>query len=118
MPKPENSTVFSPRWTLDGTNPLTSGTAVISPAFTGGYLGNQIPVALANWVPASPTLTVRAAVRSLRPAIVTNSAIQQTVLTRLLQIVAGIGYVFSAYIGRCTFKCMRRQRQGLAVVLA
>jgi Chitobiase/beta-hexosaminidase C-terminal domain/Domain of unknown function (DUF5122) beta-propeller len=78
----ENSTVFSPRWTLDGSDPLTSGTAVVSAAFTGGYPGNQIPVALADWVPASNTLTVRAAMKTLNPEILNDSAVEQIILQR------------------------------------
>lgn len=78
----ESSSVFQPRWTFDGSNPLTSATAAVAADFSGGYPGNNIPVALATWPAASATLTVQAAVKTLRPEIVTSSAVKKVDLTR------------------------------------
>ncbi|MDB6071382.1 MAG: hypothetical protein JWL81_2553 [Verrucomicrobiales bacterium] len=78
----QSSTVFQPRWTLDGSDPLSSTTASISPDFSGGYPGSNVPVALSAWKSADNTLTVKAAVKTLRPEIVTSSAMKTVVLTR------------------------------------
>jgi hypothetical protein len=78
----ENSGVFLPVWTLDGTNPLTSTTATPSPDFANGYPGNRIPVTLTSWPLAASSVTVRAAVRSLNTSIVKNSVVQQVTLNR------------------------------------
>ena len=78
----ENNTVFQPLWTYDGSNPLTSSTAVLAPPFSGGYLGNNLPVTMASWPTGAATLRVQAAIKTKRPEIVTNSAVRSATLTR------------------------------------
>ncbi len=84
----ESSAHFEPRWTTDGSDPLTSSTAVIAPAFSGGYLGNDIPVVLADWPPASDTVTISAAIKTLRPEMINDSPVRTAELNRQVRVLA------------------------------
>ncbi len=54
---------FTVQYTTDGTDPLTSGTAVVGPDFTGYYSPVSVPLALSNWGTNS-SLTIRAAAKA------------------------------------------------------
>lgn len=70
----QNSTVFRYVWTTDGTDPLTSGTAVRQGDFSGGFTGTAIPLPLDAFGTASRA-TVRSAVKAEDRAIVNDSAV-------------------------------------------
>ena len=76
----QNSSIFRFHWTFDGSNPLTSSTAVAAPDFSGGFQAATIPLPLSAFN-AAGVATVRVAVRTANPAILTNSAIDQRSLT-------------------------------------
>ena len=75
----QRSSVFRMKWTLDGSNPLTSAGASAQPDFTGGFTPPVISVTLANYGSAT-SVNVKAAVSATNPAIVTDSAVQTRTL--------------------------------------
>ena len=66
------SAKFQVYYTLDGTSPLTSGTA--GPVFSGAYASPSISVAPANWGGAS-SVAISAAARAIDTAMFTNSPV-------------------------------------------
>jgi len=75
----QESAVFRYVWTVDGSNPLSSGTAQRQPDFTGGFLPVPVPVPLAAYGTAS-SVTISGAVKSENAALVSDS----NVVTRTL----------------------------------
>jgi len=68
----QNDTVFEIRWTFDGSDPLTSATALIGDPFSGGFPGQDIPFGIDDWGSGS-TMDVKVVGKSLNPNIVTDS---------------------------------------------
>ena len=66
------SAKFQVYYTLDGTSPLTSGTA--GPVFSGAYASPSISVAPANWGGAS-SVAISAAARAIDTAMFANSPV-------------------------------------------
>jgi len=76
----ESSSRFRIRYTLDGSSPISSGTAVNGVAFSNGYVSPSIPIALANWGSAS-TLTISAAAQALDTAVFRDSPTAAATIT-------------------------------------
>ena len=74
-----SSTQFDLRWTLDGTDPISSGTANVSAAFSGSVPTQNISLSPGSWG-AGTTLAVRAAAKS-KQAWFINSPVQSADLT-------------------------------------
>lgn len=70
----QSSSQFDLRWTLDGTSPLTSGTASVSGNFSGSVPAQSIPLTPDSWGTSS-TFAVKAAARS-KTAWFVNSPVQ------------------------------------------
>lgn len=67
-----NSSVFRYAWTTDGTNPLSSTTALLQSDFTDGFLSTPIGLPLSAFG-SSSSVTVTSGVRAINKAIVTDS---------------------------------------------
>ena len=78
-----SSSYFSIRYTTDGSDPVTSGTAQSGPSFNGSISPVQIPLGLGVWGTAS-SVTIRAAVVSSKPAWFTTSSVSSATSTRAL----------------------------------
>jgi len=70
----QNSGFFVPKWTWDGSNPLTSQTARTGSNFTNGYPAQSIPVTLQNYG-GRTVVTVKAASKSLDSSIFNDSLV-------------------------------------------
>ncbi len=76
----QNSSTFRYVWTVDGTSPLTSGTAQSQPNFTGGFTGASLPAPVTAFGSAT-TVSINGAIKSQNAAVVTNSAVVTQTLT-------------------------------------
>ena len=76
----QNSSIFSIVWTYDGSDPLTSGTAVTGSSFTNGFPGQNVATTLDKWGTGT-FLPIRAAAKGLNPALVTSSPVVAATLT-------------------------------------
>lgn len=76
----QNSTLFRYVWTVDGTNPKTSGTAQTQPDFTNGFIPAAIPVAVTAFG-SSSAVTVKGAIKSLDLSSVNSSPTVSQALT-------------------------------------
>ncbi len=77
----EGSAYFTIRWTLDGSNPFTSNTALNGPPFANGYVAPQLPLKLEDFV-NGPDLSVQAVAATQNPNIFTDSPVVSTLLHR------------------------------------
>lgn len=75
-----SSANFGIYYTVDGSDPLTSASAVAAPSFNGSFPGAQASIAFSVWGDAS-SLTVRAVAKSLKPAWFTTSPVSQATFT-------------------------------------
>jgi len=71
-----SSTQFQVFWTYDGTDPLTSGTAVSGSTFQNGVVPFTVDFGLARWSSASSSLQIRAAARAVNSSAFASSAVQ------------------------------------------
>ena len=78
-PEYQNSSLLRYVWTMDGTDPLVSGTAIQQPAFTS-WTPAEIPLPLSAFG-LSTSVTVRSVVKAINPAITRNSEIITRILT-------------------------------------
>jgi type II secretory pathway pseudopilin PulG len=69
-----SSSYFSVRYTLDGSDPVSSPTAQTGSAFDGNFSSLQISLGLAVWG-ANSSIAIRAAAVSAKPAWFTSSAV-------------------------------------------
>lgn len=77
--KYQNDSVFTVRWTYDGSDPSSSNNRQSAPAFSKGFPGQSIDYALQLWGGAS-VLPIQAAAESLDSTLVTTSAVTTQVL--------------------------------------
>lgn len=78
-----SSSYFSLRYTTDGSDPTTSGTAQSGPSFSGGISAVQIPLGLAVWGSLS-SITIRAAAVSSKPEWFASSPVLSATTARSL----------------------------------
>ncbi len=76
----QNSSVFNVYWTLDGSDPTTSGTRHAGVPFTNGYPGMFLPLTLADFGSA-PALSLNLYAGSAKPLTVTSSAVYNKTIT-------------------------------------
>lgn len=78
-----SSSYFTLRYTTDGSDPRTSGTAQTGPSFNGSVSAVQIPLGLGVWGSLS-SMTIRAAAVSSKTDWFTTSSVGSTTSTRAL----------------------------------
>ena len=84
----ENSSTFEIRWTMDGSDPLTSSTAITGDPFSDGFPGQAVPFGIDDWG-AGNTLPIKIAAKSLDTNILTDSEVIENPLGRVqLQLAA------------------------------
>lgn len=71
---------FTVQYTTDGTDPLSSGTAVAGPDFTGYYTPQSASLALANWG-TNTSLTIRAAAKAVNTSWFISSPVDEATVT-------------------------------------
>lgn len=71
---------FTVQYTTDGSDPLSSGTAVVGPEFTGYYSPQSAPLALTNWG-TNTSLTVRAAAKAVNTSWFISSPVDEATVT-------------------------------------
>jgi prepilin-type N-terminal cleavage/methylation domain-containing protein len=72
----QSSTYFVAKWTMDGSSPLTSSTAVKGTDFTNGFAQQQIPLKLSDYG-TNAEVTVKAASSSLQTSVLSDSSVVQ-----------------------------------------
>jgi hypothetical protein len=76
----ENNSTFRVYWTLDGTDPLSSGSRIQGAAFTNGYPGDNVPVTLANFGSASSLVVKYVADAAASASYLVDSVVTSTTL--------------------------------------
>ena len=71
----QNSNVFRFFWTWDGSDPLTSPTAVPALDFSGGFLSCTVPTRIADWKNGVKSVKLTAAVKAVDTNIAANSGL-------------------------------------------
>lgn len=77
-----NIGAFEIRWTLDGSDPLSSPTAFVGEDFSDGFPGQQIPFGMDDWGSGS-TLVVKVVAKSLDPNVFIDSEVMEYPLGKL-----------------------------------
>lgn len=76
----QNDSVFTVHWSYDGSDPRTSSSRQTTPAFSGGYPGQEIEYSLPWWGNGS-VLPVQAVAQSFDTDIVTDSSVKAQVFS-------------------------------------
>lgn len=77
----QSSDEFQVFWTYDGSDPLTSASAVSGGGFENGVIAFEIDATLARWAAGSSALTIRAAARAVNATIFASSAVDAITLS-------------------------------------
>lgn len=78
-----SSSYFTIRYTVDGSDPLSSGAATNGPSFSGSLSDLKIPLGLSRWG-TNNEVTIRAAAVSAKPAWFVTSPVDEGVATKAL----------------------------------
>ncbi len=78
-----SSAYFTVRYTADGTDPLTSATALSVPSFSGSFPPIQVPLELSLWG-TNDSVSIRAVAVSSKPEWFSSSAVEESTTTKAL----------------------------------